>query len=297
MELARLSFITGKGGTGKSTLAAALALAVSGVRQCVLAELERRLSAARLLELDPSPNRSNGHPQPGRRIDLLTLSPRGELEAFVKRAVPIRSISERMVHSRTFGYVGAAAPGLAAFLTMERLRLLAGEAALEDRYVVVDAPSSGNALELLSVAAGVRQMAPLGTLNRLAAGIDSLLKDPHRFSAILTIVPEEPAVREALTVATRLRDELGVTRVSAVLNCIVDPLFDEDELSASHGLGGHGLLAARRLAMAGRADAAREALVSANLDFIELPMIFRPALTHRDLAGLARLLRAQLMVQ
>ena len=49
MALPRLIFVTGKGGTGKSTIAAALALALARHRPASLADLDRRLSAARLL--------------------------------------------------------------------------------------------------------------------------------------------------------------------------------------------------------------------------------------------------------
>jgi len=45
-----------------------------------------------------------------------------------------------MLKSRTFGFVTAALPGLEAFLMLERLRLMADEAAKEDRFVVVDGP-------------------------------------------------------------------------------------------------------------------------------------------------------------
>ena len=49
MALPRLIFVTGKGGTGKSTIAAALALALARYRPVSLADLDRRLSAMRLL--------------------------------------------------------------------------------------------------------------------------------------------------------------------------------------------------------------------------------------------------------
>ena len=69
-----------------------------------------------------------------------------------------------MLQSRTFGYVSAALPGLEAFLMLERLRIIAGRAALEDRYAVVDAPATGSALELLAVPGALKQLAPIGTL-------------------------------------------------------------------------------------------------------------------------------------
>src|SRR5437879_6442548 len=145
MALPRVLFVTGKGGTGKSTVAAALAIALSRRRQTTLAELDAHLGTAAMLGantsgLDPVAVSDS--------LTLVALSPRAELEAFIERIVPIRATSRRMLSSRTFGYVTAAIPGLEAFLLLERLRIMAGDAALHDRYVVVDAPASGSALEL-----------------------------------------------------------------------------------------------------------------------------------------------------
>src|SRR5438067_4105056 len=144
MALPRLIFLTGKGGTGKSTVAAAMALALARHRPTLLADLDQRGSAAHLLGLATN---GSGPQSAAPQLDVLTLSPRRELEAFIERIVPLRAVARRMLKSQTFGYVTAALPGLEAFLMLERLRDLAGEAARSDRYVVVDAPATGTALE------------------------------------------------------------------------------------------------------------------------------------------------------
>src|SRR5690242_20992485 len=125
MALPRLIFVTGKGGTGKSTIAAALALALARHRPASLADLDRRLSAARLLgtSLDgASTARVN------ETLEVFALTPRAELEAFIGRIVPIRAVARRMLKGRTFGFVTAAVPGLEALLMLERLRVMADEA-------------------------------------------------------------------------------------------------------------------------------------------------------------------------
>jgi len=290
MGLPRLIFVTGKGGTGKSTIAAALALALARRRRCLLASLDGRSSAAQMLGLEaggesPATRRAAAAPEP------LKFDRRAELEAFIGRIVPMRAIANRMLRSRTFGYVTAAVPGLEAFLLMERLRIVAGDAALNDYYVVADAPASGSALEMLAVAAGLRALAPLGTLNRLAAGVETMLTDPRRFGVILTATPEELGVREALDTARRL-GELRIRRIAALLNCAVDPLFDAAEVEALRKLDGHRELAARRRELARRTAAARRQLSAAGMDVIELPMLFRAELHGRELANLARRLGA-----
>src|SRR5581483_2851285 len=202
MKLSRVFFVTGKGGTGKSTVAAALALALSRRRPTILADLDGRLAAASILGVAP---RNDEPARASDSLEVMGLSQRAELHSFIKRIVPVSAISERMLRSRTFGYVTAALPGLEAFLLMERLRIMAGEAALQDRYIVIDAPASGTALELLAVASGVKGIAPSGTLNRLAAAVEEFLADQALFAAVLTVTPEELAMREALDTAKVLQ--------------------------------------------------------------------------------------------
>ncbi len=292
MALPRLIFVTGKGGTGKSTIAAALALALARHRPASLADLDRRLSAARLLgaSLDDA---SSAHIN--ETLEVLALAPRTELEAFIGRIVPIRAVARRMLKSRTFGFVTAALPGLEAFLMLERLRLMADEAAKKDRFVVVDGPATGNAIELLSVARGIKQLAPFGTLNRLASGVEEFLTDASRCGILITLLPEELALREALEAIATTRGKLGLSCVAAALNCVPSALFTTAEMMKVRQLGAHADLAGRRRASAEFASMARERLEHAGIDVVELPMIFRRSLGQRELAELGRKLVSVLL--
>src|SRR5690348_9550188 len=246
MTLPRLIFVTGKGGTGKSTVAAALAVALSHRRPAILADLDRRRSALRLLA---NFNGAQAAVPIGKNLEGVALSSQAELEAFIERIVPLKAISRRMLQSRTFGYVTAALPGLEAFLMLERLRIMAGDSALKDHFLVVDAPASGSAIELLSVAQGVKGIAPVGTLHRLASAVQSFLGDPDRFGVLLTATPEEMALREVMETAAALRDSLHVRCVAVVLNAAAGPLFDAADLAALTPLKLHAQLALKRNAM------------------------------------------------
>ncbi len=292
MTLPRVLFVTGKGGTGKSTVAAAIGLALSRRRPTTLADLDRRLSAAAALGAVPEDSAAVKITD---SLDVVALTARAELEAFIERIVPIRAISRRMLRSRTFGYVTAALPGLEAFLLLERLRIIAGDAALEDRYLVIDAPASGSAVELLSVSSGVKGIAPGGTLNRLAGSIDSFLGDPRRFGAVITMTPEDLAVREALETAATIRARLGVVTVAAIMNCVPDLLFDTAELAALSPLGGHARLAVRRNAAHEQAALVALRFADAGIATVSLPMMFTPAVGRRELDKLGRKLDAELL--
>ena len=292
MKLPRVLFVTGKGGTGKSTVAAAIALALSGRRPTTLAYLDGRMSAAAALGATP---RDSAAVNVTDSLDVIAMAPRTELEAFIERIVPIRAISRRMLRSRTFGYVTAALPGLEAFLLLERLRIMAGDAALEDRYVVIDAPASGSAVEMLSVSSGVKGLAPAGTLNRLADSIDIFLADSTRFGAVITTTPEHLAIGEALETAATLRDRLGIVTVAVIMNCLPELLSDTAELAAMSALDGHARLAIRRNAAHEQAALAAPRFAAAGLTTVGLPMMFTPAIGRAEIEQLRRALQAGLL--
>src|SRR6202166_981086 len=292
MTLPRVLFVTGKGGTGKSTVAAALALARSRRRPTTLADLDRRMSAAAMLgvtSIDGTATRVTNS------LGVIALGARAELDAFIGRIVPIRAISRRMLRSRTFGYVTAALPGLEAFLLLERLRIMAGDAALKDHYLVIDAPGSGSAIALLSVAAGVRNISPTGTLNRIADSVAAFLADPKRFGAIITVTPEELALREALETEANMRERLSITTVAAIMNRVPNPLLNTADLAALSPLGIHARLAVRRNAAAEVALAMVRRLAEAGIATRMLPMMFTSAMGIDELEQLGQVLTVDLL--
>ena len=220
-------------------------------------------------------------------LEGLALSPRAELESFIERIVPVKAVAGRMLKSRTFGYVTAALPGLEAFLMLERLRILAGETAREEQHLVVDAPASGSAMELLSVAEGLKGLAPAGTLNRLAVQVQSFLTTPALFGVIVTVTPEEMALREAIETASALQHRLHIRCFCAVINGAAGAMFTAAELAALTPFQQHAHLALRRNAMAQYTRRAREELSAAGLAVIELPALFRPGLGPDEIQHLS----------
>lgn len=283
MKLPRVIFVTGKGGTGKSTVAAALALALARHGPVTLVDLDHRRSALKAVSALPDAERHGGH-----AVELLALTARGELEAFIERIVPLKAIARRMLQSRTFGFVTTALPGLEAFLILERVRLLA-HAAAAARFIVVDAPATGGALELLKVPAGVQRLAPRGTLHRLAAEVEKFVQAADRFGVLLTTRAEELALREALEASTVL-GALGIGCIAAVLNACETALFTPEDLAKLTGLAGHLRLAQARRQAAESTTQAQRQLRHAGLHLLTLPMLYRPALAAAEFAILANAL-------
>jgi anion-transporting ArsA/GET3 family ATPase len=285
MALPRLILVTGKGGTGKSTVAAALAMALARRRPTTLGDLDGRGSVTRLIGASETQHSA---------LEVITITPRGELEAFIDRIVPLRAVSRRMLQSRTFGYVTAALPGLEAFLMLERLRLIAGKAALEDRYAVIDAPATGHALELLAVAKSIRKLAPTGTLHRLSSAVEEFLIDQNRCGVMLTVTPEELALREATEAAAALR-ELGIECVGAIVNMVPPALFTAAEIAQLGRVEGHARLAKRRRELSEFADSARGELERAGTAVTNLPLLYEATLGAEEVEALSRRLETELL--
>jgi hypothetical protein len=176
---------------------------------------------------------------------------------------------------------------------LERLRQLADEAAARHGFAVIDAPASGSALELLSVPQGVRDLAPSGTLNRLARAIDEFLRTPRRFGVWLTARPERLAVREAMETVAKLRDELGIGCITAILNGVPDPLLSFADyakmrrLAVHRRVADHRRLALQRQAICELAAHARSQFEDAGIEVAELPMLYTSEFARPQLEILA----------
>src|ERR1700758_475002 len=100
MALARLILVTGKGGTGKSTVAAALALGLSRRHPTALVDLDQRMWAARMIGIEPADNPGSITNQYAvANLETISLSARTELETFIERIVPIKAVAHRMLKS------------------------------------------------------------------------------------------------------------------------------------------------------------------------------------------------------
>jgi len=290
IKLPHVIFVTGKGGTGKSTVAAALALALSRRNRVTLVELDPRQTMVNAFAsiIDSS---VGDH----QRFARTQLTRRGELEAFVESIVPIKMIARRMLQSRTFGFVTTALPGLEAFLMLDRVRRIAFEAPPRE-FIVVDAPATGGAIEMLTVADRVREMAPFGTLHRLAGEVVEFLHTPERFAVTLTLRPEELALRETITAAQSLR-AAGIAYTKTILNGVTSALFSAAEIAQLDQLPFHRQFAQIRRVQAESAQHVQSELREVGLATVRLPTLYRASLEREDLEALADVLEAEFIAR
>jgi anion-transporting ArsA/GET3 family ATPase len=228
-----LVVVTGKGGVGKTTIAAALGIlaATRGLRTIVVEVGEQQ----RLAELF---GRAGGEPggelELRERLSCISIDPDRALLEWLQRLggrVPGRLLAS----SGTFQYFAAAAPGARELVSMVKIWELTLPRRWQRRaggydLVIVDAPATGNALGLLGSPHTFGAIARVGPIAAQTEHVRSLLEDPARSAYLAVALPTEMAVTEAIELREALRSQLGRDVSKVIVNGLLPQRFSADEL-------------------------------------------------------------------
>jgi anion-transporting ArsA/GET3 family ATPase len=313
----RLHVVTGKGGTGKTTVAAALALALAGSRRKVLLiEVEGRQGIARLFDSPPLPyaerkiaigQGGNGDAgTPGGDVYALAIDPEGALLDYLQMFYGMRSAGRALTKVGMVDFATAIAPGLADVLVTgkatEATRRRAGGSYIYDA-VVMDAPPTGRISRFLNVTSEVSDLAKVGPVRSHADAVSSVIRSPQTAVHFVCTLEEMP-VQETLDGISELRSIKGIQVGGVFVNMARPALLPPAQLASppdeagltealkSAGLPGAGGLGARLAAeLAEHAQhVALQDRERAELDAVGQPIYELPLITEGvDLAGLYRL--------
>jgi anion-transporting ArsA/GET3 family ATPase len=217
----RLLYVTGKGGVGKTTVAAALGLAAAEAGRrtivCEVAEQDRVSRAFQRQGVVPETE-----VELAENLWAITIDPQRALEEWLGRQVG--GVGLRVLaRSSAFQYFVAAAPGAKELITIAKV----WELAQPERWdrsgrtydlVVVDAPSSGHGLAMLTTPRTFGEIARVGPIRRQATKVRDLLADPERTAYLAVALPEEMPVNETLELEQRLPAAVGVGLEAIVVN-------------------------------------------------------------------------------
>lgn len=306
LDAQRFVFITGKGGVGKTTVAAAMATALAARGKRVLVAMcgaHERLSS--MLERPAIGHEvvPLGENLWGTLIDAsLAMQEYGEL------VIKVRAIARLVFENRyTHGFFRAA-PGLHDWAMLGKAwwhttEVLGGR----PRYDVVlfDAPSTGHGLDMLRVPKVILEVVPPGILRRDAERAWELFHDPAQSGVVVVSLPEDMPVTESIELVGALRGELGLPLQRLVVNAVLPALFDERERIAltsdaalfERARRGRDLSPAETALAAGVRRAAREQIQARNIERLRsaiggettlLPFLFGTAGTAAGIRELSR---------
>lgn len=219
----RVIIVAGKGGVGKTTVAAATGiLAARNGYRTVLVDLEERQDLGRLFGvddfgLDPVPVTSLG------RID-------GELAL---RSIGAHAAAAEYLTDRGLGVLKLAGslletvtsltPGLQGMLQLAKIRQLA--LADRDAVIIVDAPAAGHAISLLRSPIGLLEGIEAGPVHDQARAVVDMLADGDLCQVVLVTIAEDTPVSETVDTAYALEEDLGLRLGPIVVNGVV-PVLD-----------------------------------------------------------------------
>jgi len=216
----RLHVITGKGGTGKTTVAAAMALALARAgRKVLLIEVEGRQGIARLFDCPPLPYEerkvalglgAQGAAQGG-DVYALAVDPEGALLDYLAMFYNLRHTGKALTRLGVVDFATTIAPGLADLLVTgkatEAARRRVGPRGSERVYhaVVMDAPPTGRIGRFLNVSTEVSGLAKVGPIKTHSDTVAKVIRSPQTAVHFVTTLEEMP-VQETLDGIAELRE-------------------------------------------------------------------------------------------
>jgi anion-transporting ArsA/GET3 family ATPase len=258
MRPVQVVFVTGKGGVGKTTVAAALGQwAAETGRRTLIVETANDGSLAQLFghrKLNAGPQHLQA------RLHALRVDARQLVEEYFSHLLRFQWLSQRLLVSNTFNALTTAAPGITEFLLLEKILgwVEPGLASRRRSYevVIVDGPATGHVLKLLGTPRRLAAMVPGGPLGKTARRLLALLADHRRAQVVLVSLPEEMAVRETIETQHAIEDDLALHVARPVINRVFPRHFtaaeaalithDGDGLSAPLQAAARFSIAARR---------------------------------------------------
>ena len=271
---ARLHVVSGKGGTGKTTVAAALALALAGGgKKVLLAEVEDRQGIAQLFDCPPLPyaERKVAVAPAGGDVYALAVDPEQALLDYLHlfyRLSPTGLPARSLRRIGAIDFATTIAPGLKDVLLTGKVKEAvvrqAGGRPVYDA-VVLDAPPTGRVARFLNISHEIGALAKVGPLKTQSDNVMALFRSERTVVHLVTLLEEMP-VQETLDAVDELTS-LGFSVGGVIVNAVRTPALQHADL-----------LAAER----GELDLAalRSGLTSVGVDVALAPVLAAEAADH-----------------
>ncbi len=234
----RLHVVTGKGGTGKTTVAAALAVGLAaGGRRTLLVEVEGRKALAQLFDVPALPYAEQhlATAPGGGEVVGLAVDPEQALIEYLDMFYNLKRSARALRRMGAIDFVTTLAPGLRDVLLTGKVKEAVGRTEagrLAYDAVVLDAPPTGRIRQFLDATREVANLTKVGPINRQSNGVIELLHGPRTAVHLVTLLEEMP-VQETLDAAAELT--AAGFGLGAVIVNRVRPTLVEDGQVDPHG--------------------------------------------------------------
>ncbi|MGW4153642.1 ArsA family ATPase [Micromonospora chersina] len=214
---ARLHVVTGKGGTGKTSVAAALALGLAaGGRRTLLVEVEGRQGIAQLFGTDPLPyeERHLADAPGGGEVRALAVDAEEALLEYLDMFYKLGAAGRALRKLGAIDFATTIAPGLRDVLLTGKVKEATTRTSGQRRVydaVVLDAPPTGRIGRFLNVTAETARLAKVGPIKTQSEGVSALLRSPMTAVHVVTLLEEMPVQEtvDAIAELTKLGFPVG----------------------------------------------------------------------------------------
>jgi anion-transporting ArsA/GET3 family ATPase len=221
----KLLFVTGKGGVGKSTIAAAMALlAAERGKRTLVCEFDAKGNLADFFETGPTkfapreilPN-----------LFAMSMDTEESLKEYLTLQLKLPRMARIGPLARIFEFVATAAPGVKEILTVGKVTW----EVIQQHYdlVVVDASPTGHIVGQLEAPQAINELVHMGLVRQQTDWLIEVLSDPARTGLIIVATPEEMPVNETIELAGRIEAETNVNLAAIVVNRVLPELFGRGE--------------------------------------------------------------------
>ena len=236
LSKARLHFVTGKGGTGKSTVAAALALTLaSGGRKVLLVEVEGRQGIAQLFDVPPLPYKELkiATAEHGGQVNALAIDIEAAFLEYLDMFYNLGIAGRAMRRIGAIEFATTIAPGLRDVLLTGKIKesvIRVGKDKLPVYdAIVVDAPPTGRIARFLDVTRAVSDLAKGGPVYSQAEGVVKILHSDQTAIHLVTLLEALP-MQETMEAIDELQG-LGLPIGSVIVNRNIAAYLEPDDLS------------------------------------------------------------------
>jgi anion-transporting ArsA/GET3 family ATPase len=221
----KLIFVTGKGGVGKTAVAAALGLlAAERGKRTLVCEVDAKGNLADFFETAPTAFEER-EIQPG--LWAMSMDTEASLKQYLTRQLKLGLMARIGPLARMFDFVATAAPGVKEIVTVGKLCWEVRERHYD--LVVVDAAPTGHIVGQLAAPQAINGLIQVGPVRQQTGWMLDILGDAKATGVVIVTTPEEMPVNETIELQGRLRAETNVNLAGVIVNRVLPELFGRGE--------------------------------------------------------------------